>query len=57
MVKMRKIDFAALLVSVCGWIVLRDHFQKYGDLKVLYKIIDAYYSELPLYEIYRLFFS
>lgn len=54
---MRKIDLEALPISVCSWIVLRDYFQEYGDLEILYKIIDDYYSELPLYEIYRLFFK
>ena len=54
---MRKTDLVTLPVSVCSWIVLRDFFQKDGDLEILYKIIDDYYYELPLYEIYRLFFK
>lgn len=54
---MQKIDFATLPVSVSSWIVLRDCFQECGDPEMLYKIIDDYYSELPLYEIYRLFIS
>ena len=37
--------------------VLRDYFQEYGDPEILYKIIDDYYYELPLYEIYRLFYK
>lgn len=54
---MQKIDFATLPVSVSSWIVLRDCFQECGDPEMLYKIIDDYYSELPLYEIYRLFYK
>lgn len=57
MVQIRKIDLATLPVSVSSWIVLRDYFQEYGDPDILYKIIDDYYYELPLYEIYRLFYK
>lgn len=53
---MRKIDFSTFPVSVRSWIVLRDYYQEYGDLVILYKIINDYYAELPLYEVYRLFY-
>lgn len=52
---MRKSELLSLPVSVRSWIILRTHFQEFGDPEVLYKIIDDYYFELPLYEVYLLY--
>ena len=48
---MNKSDILHLPTSVCSWILL----QEYGDSEVLYKIINDYGYELPLYEVDRLF--
>lgn len=52
---MNKSDILHLPTSVCSWILLHDYFQEYGDSEVLYKIINDYVYELPLYEVDRLF--
>ncbi len=52
---MKKSDLMSLPTSITSWIILRDYFQEYGEVDILLKLIDNYYSNIPLYEVYRLF--
>ena len=52
---MNKSDLMSLPTSITSWIILRDYFQEYGEVDILLKLIDNYYSNIPLYEVYRLF--
>ena len=52
---MNKSELMSLPTSITSWIILRDYFQEYGEVDILLKLIDNYYSNIPLYEVYRLF--
>lgn len=50
-----KNELLNLPVSVKSWILLRHYLDQTWDMDVFIKVIDDYYSEMPLFEVYILF--
>lgn len=50
-----KAEILQLPVSVRSWILLRCYLGQSWDMDVFVKVIEDYYTEMPLFEVYELF--
>lgn len=50
-----KAEILQLPVSVRSWILLRCYLEQSWELDVFVKVIEDYYTEMPLFEVYELF--
>ena len=54
-VQLSKTDIMNLPMSVRSWILLQRYLEQSWDLDVFVKVIEDYYTEIPLFEVYELF--
>lgn len=54
-VQLSKADIMNLPMSVRSWILLRRYLEQSWDIDVFVKVIEDYYTEIPLFEVYELF--
>ena len=52
---LQKRELLDLPVSVKSWILLRHYLDQTWDIDIFCKVIDDYYDEMPLFEVYDLF--